>query len=382
MNKNKLLLLLALLMTAATGAWADETYPIVYDFEAAANANENPANKNGSAANGQKFYGWESETYKDRDRQDYKGYEYAEGSKLPEVCHVWRRSDRFPGNVAGNGGLKCPSNKEMAVDGLTEGLTVTIIYDATDAKDKEIVWAIGDGSSESLGEPRAKATINGAEAVPGTTTIKSGDVITVTKVTPAANGSGYIVFAVKKDMVIKKIIIDEAKAASGYTVSLNDGTENPTTWTASTDGTNFGALPIGGLKGDGTETVTLKYNGRLKVKSVTATTDAAPAATLQSITVGKGSSELSSDKIFYYMPGDTYRQALAREENQTAGDLGWGYWEGSGLTTVFFKEVSTKAWDMAIDGDSNFASGQGSSTITLDTVIDTTGHTFQFVNAQ
>ena len=62
-----------------------------------------------------------------------------------------------------------------------------------------------------------------------------------------------------------------------YSVTLNDGTENPTTWTASTDGTNFGALPIGGLKGDGSETVTLKYNGRLKVKSVTATTDAAPA---------------------------------------------------------------------------------------------------------
>ena len=128
--------------------------------------------------------------------------------------------------------------------------------------------------------------------------------------------------------------------------------------------------------------VDLVYSGRLKVKSVTATSDAAPAATLQSITVGKGSTELSSDKIFYYMPGDTYRQALARKENQTAGDLGWGYWEGSGLTTVFFKEVSTNVWDMAIDGDSNFASGQGSSTITLDTVIDTTGHTFQFVIAQ
>ena len=65
--------------------------------------------------------------------------------------------------------------------------------------------------------------------------------------------------------------------AQTYSVTLNDGTENPTTWTASTDGTNFGALPIGGLKGDGSETVTLKYNGRLKVKSVTATTDAAPA---------------------------------------------------------------------------------------------------------
>jgi hypothetical protein len=38
------------------------------------------------------------------------------------------------------------------------------------------------------------------------------------------------------------------------------------------------ALPIGGLKGDGSETVTLQYNGRLKVKGVKATSDAgAPA---------------------------------------------------------------------------------------------------------
>ena len=222
---------LALLITAVTGAWADEVkYPIVYDFEAAANAGENPSNKNGSEINGQKFYGWENETYTDRERKDYKGYEYAEGSVLPEVCHVWRRSDRMDASASkiSNGGLQCPNNREMAVDGLTEGLTVTIIYDATNATDKEIVWAIGDGSSQSLGEPRAKAIINGAEAVAGTTTIKSGDVITVTKVTPAANGSGYIVFKVKADMVIKKIIIDEAKDPNAIEVTTNAAEEGAT----------------------------------------------------------------------------------------------------------------------------------------------------------
>ena len=228
---------LALLITAASGAWADEVkYPIVYDFEAAANAGENPVNKNGSEVNGQKFYGWENETYTDRERKDYKGYEYAEGSVLPEVCHVWRRSDRMDASASkiSNGGLQCPNNREMAVDGLTEGLTVTIIYDATNATDKEIVWAIGDGSSQSLGEPRAKAIINGAEAVAGTTTIKSGDVITVTKVTPAANGSGYIVFAVKKNMVIKKIIIDEAKAAEPDVEVTTNAAEEGATFTEAT----------------------------------------------------------------------------------------------------------------------------------------------------
>ena len=59
---------------------------------------------------------------------------------------------------------------------------------------------------------------------------------------------------------------------------MKDGVKDADKWTASTDGTNFGALPIGGLKGDGSETVTLKYTGRLKVKGVKATSDAAPAA--------------------------------------------------------------------------------------------------------
>ncbi len=222
---------LALLLTAVGGAWADEVkYPIVYDFEAAANASEDPSNKNGSTANGQLFYGWENEDKKDNARNDYKGYEWAEGSVLPKVCHVWRRSDRINGNVSGKGGLYCPSDKQMAVDGLTEGLTVTIIYDATNATSKEIVWAIGDGSSQSLGEPRAKAIINGVEAVPGVTTIKSGDVITVNSVTEAQNGSGYIVFAVKRDMVIKKIIIADPNAVEVTTNAAEEGATFTEAW--------------------------------------------------------------------------------------------------------------------------------------------------------
>ena len=58
-------------------------------------------------------------------------------------------------------------------------------------------------------------------------------------------------------------------------VTMKAGTQDADKWTVSTDGTTFGALPIGGLKGDGTETVTLKYNGRLKVKSVTAAIESA-----------------------------------------------------------------------------------------------------------
>ena len=176
-----------------------------YDFAAAAAAEENPDNFNGNQNNGQGFYGWEKADKTDSKRNDYKGYTWAEGSVLPEVCHVWRRSDRINNNVK-NGGLACPNDREMAVDGLEEGSVVVITYDAEEGK--ECIWAIGDGTSEDgPGVARATATIDGAEAITGETIIPSGAQIVVKTVTPAVNGTGYIVFKVKKNTIIKKIEI-------------------------------------------------------------------------------------------------------------------------------------------------------------------------------
>ena len=182
-----------------------------YDFAAAAAAGENPGNKNGSASNGQAFWAWEKADKTDSKRQDYKGYEWAEGSVLPQECHVWRRSDRINNNVK-DGGLACPNDREMAIDGLEVGNVVEINYDNSDAKDeaKSIIWAIGDGTSEGgPGSARATATIDGVEAVTGVTPIASGAKIEIKSVTPADKGTGYIVFQVKKNMVIKKIVISK-----------------------------------------------------------------------------------------------------------------------------------------------------------------------------
>lgn len=179
-----------------------------YDFAAVAAAGQNPDNLNGSAAKGQAFYGWEKADKTDSKRQDYKGYTWAEGSVLPEVCHVWRRSDRINNNIV-EGGLKCPNNREMAIDGLEEGSVVVITYDATEAAEdsQNMVWAIGDGTSSEGQGVRATATIDGVEAITGETVIPSGAQIVVNTVTPAENGTGYIVFQVKKGMVISKIEI-------------------------------------------------------------------------------------------------------------------------------------------------------------------------------
>ena len=71
----------------------------------------------------------------------------------------------------------------------------------------------------------------------------------------------------------------------GFKVKLADGTADAGKWTA-TVGTSTTAnpLPVGGLSNG--DAVTLTYGGRLKVKSVTATTDAKPAATVTTAPTG------------------------------------------------------------------------------------------------
>ena len=71
---------------------------------------------------------------------------------------------------------------------------------------------------------------------------------------------------------------------NGTSVTLKDGVKDADKWTVKVGEGQAQALPIGGLKGDGSETVTLQYNGRLKVKGVKATSDAAPAKTPATVT--------------------------------------------------------------------------------------------------
>ena len=88
----------------------------------------------------------------------------------------------------------------------------------------------------------------------------------------------------KKLLLLLALLITAATGAwaqsttTTYKVDLNDGTQNPATWQGKAgDATDFGNLPLQGVA-EG-QNVTLKYNGRLKVKSVKATSDAgAPAA--------------------------------------------------------------------------------------------------------
>lgn len=181
------------------------TQTTTYDFAAVAEAGENPDNLNGNANKGQEFFVWWSDGAKNRNTNQYKGY--TNSNILPAACHVWRSNDRINGNIV-EGGLKCPNDRPMVVDGLDAGSRVQIFYDATEAKEdaKELVWGAAIDDEGKVNGATAK--IGGAEAVSMETAIPSGAEIVVTSITPEkTTGKGYIVFWEKKNMIISKIVV-------------------------------------------------------------------------------------------------------------------------------------------------------------------------------
>lgn len=140
-----------------------------------------------------------------------------------------------------------------------------------------------------------------------------------------------------------------------YAVTFADDTAEPTLWSAD---------PAADVKKG--QTVTVTYTGSKKVLGVKAEKKAA----VLTITVAKGSSDLSGDKLLYYTPGETYRQAIANHpENKLDGGLGWNIWEGGNDATIFYKESADKSRDLSIDGYQHFGP---TDSINLDTVIDPT----------
>ena len=300
MKKFRLLTLLALLMTVATGAWAQEQSETI-----ATTANEVEGTHFTISNNG--------------------GYVNAQGMNADEGITVTAKN----------------------------GETITKVF---------IICPVGYSNVHDYNTSISS----------GTKEVTDAGVINVTGV----NASTFTFTCSDTSPQFSQFVVYYTEAPASYSVTMPQDTPDASNWTGKAGtATEFSALPLEDLSpGDA---VTLKYGGRRKVKTVTAM-----LLTMQSLTIAKGSTELSGDKVLYYMPGDTYLQALARKENQSTGGLGWGYYPDNNYTTLYFKEVTTKAWDVAIDGDSNFAPGKGSCDITLDTEINPTGHTFQFVGTQ
>lgn len=106
-------------------------------------------------------------------------------------------------------------------------------------------------------------------------------------------------------------------AQTNYTVNLKDGTDDAASWKGNVDGGQYKSLPIDGLKGK--EAITLKYEGRLKVKEVTATTDAVlPAGITVARAAYQGTNAPSQnwtagDKLYVYGPGQVLMGTLEAE---------------------------------------------------------------------
>ena len=154
--------------------------------------------------------------------------------------------------------------------------------------------------------------------------------------------------------------------AATYTVSMKDGVKDADKWTVKVGEGQAQALPIGGLKGDGSETVTLQYNGRLKVKGVKATSDAAPAAPA---TVDlDASTKAWADGSAFAVPagGLTYSDAVTVSGNVTLTLT-------AGTTLTLNKGISLASGaTLTIDGTGSMVVN-GSNNSTASTVAGSTG---------
>ncbi len=190
MRKNKLLLLLALLMTAATGAWAQDAKHLI------------------------------TATYREQTRSLEQPLPYA--TTIGELFESVSGGPTFSYLVSTMSGF------EMPLTGITSNNTSVV----------------------SIGE------LNGAS----------------TPVTVNADGKATI--SINFGSYAHGIFVS---VTSPLFANMKSGVKDADKWTVKVGEGEAQALPIGGLKGDGSETVTLQYTGRLKVKGIKATSDAEPA---------------------------------------------------------------------------------------------------------
>jgi len=241
MRKNKLLLLLALLLTAATGAWAQDAKHLI------------------KATHGEQTRLLEQ--------------------PLPYATTIGELYEAVTGGQSFSDLISTMSALEMPLTGISSRITS--------------VASIGD--------------LNGAS----------------TPVTVKADGETTI--SLRFGSYAQAIYIS---VTSPLYVTMKEGTEDAAKWTA-TVGTNSTAqpLPVGGLsEGD---QVTIQYSGRLKVKGVTAVSDAAAEAVPDGALSGKFS--VSDGKQVYFSKGNL-RYASSK----------WSFFDNQ---YDYYDSYSADAWD-------------------------------------
>ena len=272
MTRNKLLLLLALLLTAATGAWGMQVYISYPSWPSGTTSLNNDGNLVLEMEASDSF---ENMKAKIQDKSDLD----------PTCMHLYYN------------GTELLDDETLYEKSVGANSVLTLVYVAPG---KHLITATYDEQTRSLEQPLPYATTIGElyEAVTGKsfssllstmsalemplTGISSTktDVVSIgdlngasTPVTVKADGKAAV--ALNFSGFVKGIFVNVVSPLYAY---MKDGVKDADKWTVKVGEGQAQALPIGGLKGDGSETVTLQYNGRLKVKGVKATSDAAPAA--------------------------------------------------------------------------------------------------------
>ena len=321
MKQKRLLLLLALLISAATGAWAQSSVSVYSN--ALSTADE----------------------FSDMTNID------ANGDQYNEMYGLWFRQDNLPTYI-------CSTQHKAADDwlvtprlALEAGVTYTIAIEAWKPAPESHTY-------KETFEVKVGTAATAANLLAGATAIATTEVTTAWTnyhgtFTPTTTGNYYVGIhasspADQNWFRIRNLFV----GIRYYTVNLNDGTENPTTWKAKVgDATEFGKLPLENVV-EG-QTVTLTYGGRMKVKSVEAVTDAEPPAPVE----GKFTINDNGDKVVF-APGNLQYQASTNTwrfaENQ------WDY-VGSGNSSI--SSTNTGWIDLFGWGTSGhqFASGYGSA---------------------
>lgn len=233
MKKNKLLLLLALLLTAATGAWAQDYYAPSTDEVIILNEVYNASNS-GYSSHSAIAWGGTASTSSKKAGDPNNG-----GQPTSSTVNCY--------SVKGNGKGK---NITLSITGVSK---VIVYHEKHSSRYIELRDGSKEGNIIGSGQTDTYYTEVALTATNQYSIFLHG----------TSNGSDDQDFNVYAIKLIAAAASDPATA--GYTVSLKDGVKDADKWTVSPNPAEEG------------QTVTLQYNGRLKVKGVTATSDAAPA---------------------------------------------------------------------------------------------------------
>ena len=343
-KKFRLLLLLALLMTAATGAWAqgpvDGTivWPIGDEASATVSASIKDAISSTSVTTGSGLTVGSS-IYFDTNMVKYTPTTANAGNV--EGVMIEYRIEAVDGYKFKPTGVDYAAVK-VGNDNLSYSWSYTI-----DGVESAITDVSYTSVLRSNGNNSATAQLMHSESI-------TADGCSVFTLRFYISNCGTT-----KNICIGNITISGSvsAAAAGYTVSLKDGVKDADKWTVKVGEGQAQALPIGGLKGDGSETVTLQYNGRLKVKGVKATSDAAAPSVPDGALSGVFS--VSSTKQVYFSKGNL-RYASSK----------WSFFDNQ---YDYYTGYSADAWD-------HFGWSTSATTYGMNTSTDNGDYSGDFVD--